>query len=92
MPLIHRQKKEKPRWVLKDQADREVQIATTYHQRGALVMAQGLLPFHYVSESSLPGLTALASLPLYLDLAHIEPRSAHPGAPIPKRLSPRPSA
>lgn len=34
-------------------------------------MLQGLLAFHYISESSLPGLTALAGLPLYLDLAHV---------------------
>jgi hypothetical protein len=35
------------------------------------MMPQGLLPFQLVSEASLPGLTALGGLPLYLDLAHV---------------------
>ena len=33
-------------------------------------MPQGILPFQYESEKSAPGLTGLAGLPLYLELAH----------------------
>ena len=33
-------------------------------------MAQGLLPFHYAEETTGSGMTALAGLPLYLELAH----------------------
>lgn len=38
------------------------------HQRGAIIMAQGLLGFQYEAEQSGVGVTALAGLPLYLDL------------------------
>jgi len=40
-----------------------------YHQRGETIMAQGVLPFQYQVQKSNPGLTALAGLPAYLDLA-----------------------
>jgi hypothetical protein len=33
-------------------------------------MAQGLLPFQYVVEKRLEGMTSLAGLPLYLEFAH----------------------
>ena len=34
-------------------------------------MAQGVLPFQYKEQVQTPGLTALAGLPAYLDLAHV---------------------
>ena len=33
-------------------------------------MAQGVLPFKYEEEKKTTGMTALAGLPVYLDLAH----------------------
>jgi hypothetical protein len=42
---------------------------TNYHQRGETIMAQGVLPFQYKEQVSASGLTALAGLPAYLDLA-----------------------
>jgi hypothetical protein len=42
-----------------------------YHQRGEVIMAQGVLPFKYESEKIATGLTALAGLPAYLDLARV---------------------
>ena len=42
---------------------------TTYHQRGETIMAQGVLPFQYQDQNRAAGLTALAGLPAYLDLA-----------------------
>lgn len=42
-----------------------------YHQRGATNMTQGVLPFKYESEKKYSGMTALAGLPLYLDLAKV---------------------
>ena len=41
----------------------------TYHQRGETIMAQGILPFKYEEEKKTTGMTALAGLPLYLELA-----------------------
>ena len=41
----------------------------TYHQRGETIMAQGILPFKYEEEKKTTGMTALARLPLYLELA-----------------------
>jgi hypothetical protein len=41
------------------------------HQRGERVIAQGLLPFKYELERSEAGMTGLAGLPLYLDLAAV---------------------
>ena len=40
-----------------------------YHQRGETIMAQGVLPFQYQDQKRITGLTALAGLPAYLDLA-----------------------
>jgi hypothetical protein len=34
-------------------------------------MPQGVLPFQYEVEKTPGGMTALAGLPLYLDLAHV---------------------
>ena len=34
-------------------------------------MTQGLLPFKYEKEESSNGMTALAGLPIYLDLAEV---------------------
>ena len=34
-------------------------------------MAQGILPFKYETEKNTTGMTALAGLPVYLDLAHV---------------------
>ncbi len=43
---------------------------TIYRQRGETIMAQGALPFKYEEEKKTTGMTALAGLPVYLDLAH----------------------
>jgi len=43
--------------------------ATFHHQRGATIMAQGILPFQFEIEKTPSGMTALAGLPAYLDLA-----------------------
>jgi hypothetical protein len=40
-----------------------------YHQRGETIMPQGVLPCKYEEENTETGLTALAGLPVYLDLA-----------------------
>lgn len=42
-----------------------------YHQRGEAIMAEGLLPFQYEVEKTSGGMTALAGLPTYLELAHL---------------------
>ena len=42
-----------------------------HHQRGATIMRQGVLPFQYEAEKKSAGMTALAGLPAYLDLAHV---------------------
>jgi hypothetical protein len=42
-----------------------------YHQRGEHMMAQGVLRFKYQEEKKEGGMTALAGLPTYLDLAHV---------------------
>ena len=34
-------------------------------------MAQGILPFKYETEKNATGMTALAGLPVYLDLAQV---------------------
>lgn len=41
----------------------------SYHQRGASIMPQGILPYKYEEEKTPAGMTSLAGLPLYLDLA-----------------------
>jgi hypothetical protein len=43
---------------------------TNYHQRGENIMPQGILSFHYESSLAKAGMTALAGLPIYLDLCH----------------------
>jgi hypothetical protein len=45
--------------------------STKYHQRGETIMAQGILPFKYETEKNTTGMTALAGLPVYLDLARV---------------------
>lgn len=42
----------------------------TYHQRGEIIMSQGLLSYHYEASTGKSGLTAFAGLPTYLDLSH----------------------
>jgi hypothetical protein len=42
-----------------------------YHQRGDTTMAQGALPFKYEEQRQGGGMTALAGLPIYLDLAQV---------------------
>lgn len=42
-----------------------------YHQRGEAIMAEGLLPFQYEVEKKSGGMTGLAGLPTYLELAHL---------------------
>jgi Transposase DDE domain group 1 len=44
---------------------------TIYHQRGENIMAQGVLPYKYEEESKHAGMTAMAGLPVYLDLASV---------------------
>ena len=53
------------------QADRMFSAIKTYHQRGVINMTQGVLPFKYEEEKTLSGTTALAGLPVYLDLAKV---------------------
>jgi hypothetical protein len=50
------------------QGDRVVFGKRFDHQRGAGIMAQGILGFQYEAERPGVGVTALAGLPLYLDL------------------------
>ena len=42
-----------------------------YHQRGESIMPQGVLPYMYEEEKTESGMTALAGLPVYLDLAYL---------------------
>lgn len=42
--------------------------AKKYHQRGEIIMAQGILPYQYEMEKSANNMTARAGLLLYLDL------------------------
>src|SRR4030042_2196918 len=39
------------------------------HQRGELMLKQGVLPFYYEAEPTESGMTALGGLPAYLELA-----------------------
>jgi hypothetical protein len=41
----------------------------SYHQRGESIMPQGILPYKYEEERKPAGMTSLAGLPVYLDLA-----------------------
>jgi len=54
-----------------NQADRVLVRTKTYHQRGESTMTQGVLPFKYEEEKTQSGMTALAGLPIYLDLAQV---------------------
>ncbi|MBM4285924.1 MAG: hypothetical protein FJ128_11865 [Deltaproteobacteria bacterium] len=47
-----------------------------YHQRGEVIMPPELLGYQYEEEKNKGGATALAGLPLYLDLAHVMGLSA----------------
>ncbi len=42
-----------------------------YHQRGDVIMAQGVLPFEYEVAKRQEDMTSLGGLPLYLDLAQL---------------------
>jgi hypothetical protein len=42
-----------------------------YHQRGESIMPQGVLPYTREEEKTQAGMTALAGLPVYLDLASV---------------------
>ena len=42
-----------------------------YHQRDESIMPQGVLPYKYEEEKKESGMTALAGLPIYLDLASV---------------------
>ncbi len=53
---------------MEGRGDRVVVGATKNHQRGEQSMAQGVLPFQYESDEAASGMTALAGLPVYLDL------------------------
>jgi|TARA_B100000315_G_scaffold242454_1_gene264647 hypothetical protein len=44
---------------------------TNYHQRGEIIMTQGILPFKYEASREKTGMTSLGGLPLYMDLAHV---------------------
>jgi len=53
------------------QADRIFVQPKNYHQRGETIMPQGVLSFKYEKEKTQTGMTALAGLPVYLDLAKV---------------------
>jgi hypothetical protein len=56
---------------LRYQHDR-IQVANQiYHQRGEIIMPQGVLPYKYEEEKTGSGMTALAGLPVWLDLASV---------------------
>jgi len=42
-----------------------------HHQRGESIMAQGILAYKYEKEKTASGMTSLAGLPIYLDLASV---------------------
>jgi hypothetical protein len=42
-----------------------------YHQRGARIMALGVLPFQYEVEKKPGGMTGLAGLPTYLEFGYV---------------------
>jgi hypothetical protein len=52
-----------------NQGDRVFLRNKDYHQRGADIMTQGVLPFKYEEEKKDSSMTALAGLPIYMDLA-----------------------
>ena len=57
--------------VLINRYDRMRLRQTIYHQRGEGIMAQGVLPYKYEEEKNDAGMTAMAGLPIYLDLAWV---------------------
>ena len=46
-------------------------VNKNYHQPSVSTMSQGILPFKYETEKDATGMTALAGLPVYLDLIHV---------------------
>ena len=50
--------------------DRIVWGTNNYHQCGEAIAAQGVLPFQHEEEGRESGLTALACLGMYLDVAY----------------------
>ncbi|MCH8844833.1 MAG: hypothetical protein IID61_17880, partial [SAR324 cluster bacterium] len=58
----------------------------TYHQRGEVMVAQGVLPFQYEDEEGVKGMTALAGLPIYLDLFQAMGLTRRNSDSIPKGL------
>lgn len=68
---IHHQKNYKTPLRLNDQADRVFVQTKTIINGVKQTMTQGVFPFKYEEEKTQPGMTALAGLPLYLDLAEV---------------------
>jgi hypothetical protein len=56
---------------LKNQDDTDFLSSENHHQRGAAIMAQGVLSFKYEEAKRETGMTGLAGLPVYLDLASV---------------------
>ena len=56
---------------LEYQGDRVMLDNKIYHQRGESIMPQGILSYKYEEEKQSTGMTALAGLPVYLDLASV---------------------
>jgi len=56
---------------LEYQGDRVMLDNKIYHQRGESIMPQGILSYKYEEEKQRTGMTALAGLPVYLDLASV---------------------
>src|SRR3989304_10064711 len=46
-------------------------LKNIHHQRGEVMIAQGILPFRYEAEGTECGMTALAGLPAYLELGMV---------------------
>ena len=57
--------------ILRNQGDRVGLAQQNYHQRGVTTMAPGILPLKYETEKNTTGMTALAGLSVYLDLARV---------------------
>src|SRR5215207_10484342 len=64
-------KSREPRWLLSRQELGSNRRNTILHQRGALMMAQGILGFQYEVEQRSSGLTVFGGLLLYLELAQV---------------------
>jgi hypothetical protein len=67
---IHHQNSDKTSLGLRNQDDR-MRSHNKLHQRGASIMPQGALPYKYEEEQKSAGMTSLAGLPLYPDLASV---------------------